>query len=99
MSDNTKLIKLVTTEILISKIEINPNSIDKVTLVSPYILIPAREGLSIANWIPFSNSDTVLISKSHILYMTDPVPDIESQYKATIGDIIVPKISSRFTKN
>jgi hypothetical protein len=98
MLEDVKLVKLITTEIVIAKIK-DMSDHDKILLVSPYVLIPSRDGLAIANWLPFCDNNSVEINLSHVLFISTPVDDICTQYRQATSDIIIPKINPKFQTN
>tara|TARA_R100001082_G_scaffold81061_1_gene48050 strand:+ start:3214 stop:3540 length:327 start_codon:yes stop_codon:yes gene_type:complete len=85
-----KLVRLSSGEELISKVDINEDSI---TLKNPAILIPAgREQLALGQWMPYASYEKgVEIKNEFVVFIVDAQDELKNQYNTSFGSgLVVP---------
>jgi len=50
---------------------------------------PERVGVQLRPWCPFAAGTTIKISRSHMVYMAEPVADLMNQYQRLFGSGLV----------
>jgi hypothetical protein len=73
-----KLVRLITGEEVIASIEENSDS--TITIKEGVMLIPAGEGrIGMVPFMPYSDGSPITISKTHVMFMTNPSEDLYRQ--------------------
>jgi hypothetical protein len=80
-----KLVRLITGEEVIASIE--ENSDNTITIKEGVMLLPAGEGrIGMVPFMPYSDGSPITISKTHVMFMTNPSEDLYRQVlRATTG--------------
>lgn len=84
-----KLIRLSTGEEVITRITQEDEC--TVTIEDGIMLLPAGEGkIGFVPFMPYSNGEPIAISRSHIMFVTEPNEDLEAQVRQMTTGIEVP---------
>ena len=66
---------------------------DSYILREPAIIIPAGDGnIGLAHWLPYAQNDAVTVSKKFVVFVIEPVPQLDSNYNAMMSPIVVPPV-------
>lgn len=96
---SVKVIRLLSGEDLVAKVEDHGNEYDYVTLQNPLIIVPsqdpAKPGFGVAYWPFFADRDAatklgINVKKSTIVVIYDALNDIVNHYNTATGGLIVP---------
>lgn len=65
---------------------------DNYVLVDPAIIVPAGNGnIGLMHWLPYAKTDrNVQISKKFVVFVVDPVDELNSKYNAMVSPIVLP---------
>lgn len=88
MSD-VKVVKLVTGEELLASVTDKTDTEDAYLLEKPYVMVMGPEGIGTMPFIPYAESDEVLISRLHIVVVLEPKEAVKQQYSKMVGKIIL----------
>jgi hypothetical protein len=86
-----KVVKLVTGEELISKVE----EVDNISIIltNPCILIATQEGYGVAPWAFITKDaikDGVEVMNDKVLYIAEPMDEFKDQYNQAFSPIAAP---------
>ena len=66
---------------------------DSYLLKEPAIIIPAGDGnIGLAHWLPYADNKVVTISKKFVVFVVEPVPQLDSNYNAMMSKIVLPQV-------
>lgn len=86
MSDDVKLVRLISGEELVCKL--NSCHSGSYELDEVAVLLPGPEGnMAFAPWMPYAKKP-VTISANHVLFVTEPVLEIVQQHQKVFGRIV-----------
>lgn len=86
---NIKLIRMVSGEEVIAKIV--ETTSEGVQIESPVILLPAGQGrLAIVPWLPYAETDNMVIPSKAIAFVVTPKTDLVNEYNTSNSGLIVP---------
>ena len=90
-----KILRVLTQEIVIAKIEKEEGEFTY--LKDPFALIPTNDGkLQFIPWSPLSEDDSMVqLFTKHIIYYTDPNPDVLANYNDIFSNIITPQSAGK----
>lgn len=95
-----KLVRLLSGEELLTEVQYDDGN--KIALKNPVLLIvlpPQQEGgkpsISIAPWAVLADQNVLRkgeleINRNVVVYITDPSPQLENEYRVAFGKLIVP---------
>ena len=85
-----KLIRLVTGEEVIASIEENTTD-NTVTIKEGVMLLPAGEGkIGMIPFMPYSDGSPITVSKTHVMFMTNPSEELYRQVLRTTTGLETP---------
>jgi hypothetical protein len=94
MAMNVKYIKLLNGEELIAEVVTEDL---KTTIKNPIRLVlmpskadPKNPQVGLAPWAEFSDDKEIVLDRSHILAIMNPIQEIVNQYNAIFGGIVAP---------
>ena len=95
MAANVKILKLITGEELLGEMLPGGPSVYNIKnpvriVVMPNKMDPKTPNVGFAPWAEFSNQNTFIIDKSHILCVIDPITEFVNQYNSMFGGIVLP---------
>ena len=95
MAANVKILKLITGEELLGEMLPGGPSVCSIKnpvriVVMPNKMDPKTPNVGFAPWAEFSNQNTFIIDKSHILCVIDPITEFVNQYNSMFGGIVLP---------
>jgi hypothetical protein len=88
---NVKILRLITGEDVIAKIEENDQGL---SLNKPFVIIPHQQGpgkpvqLMMTLYSPYSKSDNVTIKNDKVISMVEPKEEILSSYQQNTSSIV-----------
>ena len=91
----TKLIRLVSGEEIIAKVVAETSN--GLQIEKPSILLPAGQGrLALVPWLPYAESETMLLPEKVIAFSIEPKKDLSNEYASMTSGLVVPdaKVSS-----
>jgi hypothetical protein len=81
-----KIVRLSTGEELLCKVEG-----ESLTVSTPVLILPTADGkLSFMPYMPYADIEELTIKERNVMFMVDPTPELATQYKTMIGDVVVP---------
>jgi hypothetical protein len=64
---------------------------DSYILKDPAIIIPTGDGnIGLAHWLPYAENKAVKVSAKYVVFVVEPVPQLDSNYNAMMSPIILP---------
>ena len=64
---------------------------DSYIMKDPAIIIPVEGGnIGLAHWLPYADNKVVTVSKKFVVFVIDPVPQLDSNYNAMMSPIVLP---------
>lgn len=85
MSD-VKVVKLVTGEELLASVT---DQIGVWLLEKPYVMVMGPEGIGTMPFIPYAETEEVVIDKNHVVVVLEPKESIKASYSKMVGKIIL----------
>jgi hypothetical protein len=88
---NVKILRLITGEDVIAKVEENDQGL---SLNKPFVIIPHQQGpgkpvqLMMTLYSPYSKSDSVTIKNDKVISMVEPKEEILSSYQQNTSSIV-----------
>ena len=71
---------------------------DSYILKEPAIIIPAGDGnIGLAHWLPYAENKAVTISKKFVVFVVEPIPQLDSNYNAMMSKIVLPQVKEIVT--
>lgn len=85
---NHKIVRLSSGEEILCDLIVNG---DSYILKEPAVIIPAGDGnIGLAHWLPYAENEYVTVSKKFVVFVVDPVPQLDSNYNAMMSKIVLP---------
>ena len=85
-----KIVSLMTGEDVIGSVEEKNNGYE---ITNPLLLILSQQGIGTMPLVPYSLDKTFFIKDQHVLFVSNPEPELANQYKAQFGGgIITPDL-------
>jgi len=84
-----KVVKLVTGEELLASVTIQRDDAIDWLLEKPYVMVMGPEGIGTMPFIPYAETDQIVISKEHVIAVLDPKESIKQSYSKMVGKIIL----------
>ncbi len=91
----THIFKLVTGETIIAETEQRTDTdafAGSYVIDKPFSIIVTQEGIALMPFDMFGKAQPIEIKGDHILFVTDPDPEILNAYKSQIGGIVTPTL-------
>ena len=86
---NVKLIRLTSGEEVIAKVVEETNGTFQVN--KPAIILPAGQGrLALVPWMPYAETDTMVIPEKVVAFSIDPKIDLVNEYTSMTTGLVVP---------
>lgn len=71
---------------------------DTYVLKNPVVIIPVGDGnIGLAHWLPYAKNDIVHVSKKAVVFIVDPVQELDAKYNAMLSPIILPPAAGEVT--
>ena len=91
---NIRIIKLVTGEELLGDVtDLGLTYSVKngvVVALVPSRANPQQPSIGLAPWLPYAETDAIMIPKQHIVYEAKPIKEMVNNYNSIFGGIITP---------
>ena len=92
---NHRIVRLASGEEILCDLIVNG---DSYIMKEPAIIIPAGDGnIGIARWLPYADNKVVTVSKKFVVFVVEPVAQLDSNYNAMMSKIVLPPLKEIVT--
>lgn len=88
----TKIVRLISGEELISKVDPQSENTSKLILKSPMQIVPTGQGqIAIIPWCMFGTpGGEITINATHVVYVVEPDTEIRNEYAKHTSGLVIP---------
>jgi hypothetical protein len=92
----TKIVRLISGEELIAKVDLESENTPKLIVKTPMQLVPTHQGqIAIVPWCMFGASGEIAINAVHVVYVVDPDPEIRNEYAKHTSGLVIANAAPR----